>query len=618
MLDDEASEGIDKVTDKAEQSGGVFKTLEDNWIAITAAGVALGAGLMKITGHSHELNEGLRGVSAMTGESEEGLRDMAMAMSDATFSNEDVVRGMESLVQAGYDTQEQFEAMLPVFDNFSDATGTDIVESIKLFDNVLGALGVPLDEAGEHLDTMTYLMKQTDIPISTLERNLGRVPEELEKLGFGLDESSAAIMYFRDQGYTGQEAVREFRRAVEESEGDLESFMEITGMTAEEFERYQKEIDGAAGLTDDLAEINNASLGIWDDLKARLDDAMWSVGTFMEPVKDLGPLMMGIGPAIKGVSVAKGALGVVSLKSAAGVWALVAAKMALLLPIALVVAAIVGLVAIGWYLYNNWEEVTEFVTEIWDTFAAWFTNLWDGIYAFLEGWWDAYWDFWTGAWEGLRDWFMQLWESIMAFISGWWDAFWGFWVSSWEGLRGWFYGLWDGIKGWFAGSLNEVAQIWERTWERISNFFGRIWEGIRDTFFGIWNGLMSGLESGINYAIRGINAFIRTINSAIRGLNKVPGVNISTISRLSRVSIPRLEEGADILGRGVALVGEAGPEIIDLPTGASVRPLPAGGGGINFERGAFEGAFIMDDYGVDRLMDRVVERLEDATGLKNR
>jgi len=585
MLDDEASEGIDKVTDKAEQSGGVFKTLEDNWIAITAAGVALGAGLMKITGHSHELNEGLRGVSAMTGESEEGLRDMAMAMSDATFSNEDVVRGMESLVQAGYDTQEQFEAMLPVFDNFSDATGTDIVESIKLFDNVLGALGVPLDEAGEHLDTMTYLMKQTDIPISTLERNLGRVPEELEKLGFGLDESSAAIMYFRDQGYTGQEAVREFRRAVEESEGDLESFMEITGMTAEEFERYQKEIDGAAGLTDDLAEINNASLGIWDDLKARLDDAMWSVGTFMEPVKDLGPLMMGIGPAIKGVSVAKGALGVVSLKSAAGVWALVAAKMALLLPIALVVAAIVGLVAIGWYLYNNWEEVTEFVTEIWGTFAAWFTNLWDGIYAFLQGWWDAYWDFWTGAWEGLRDWFK---------------------------------GLWTGITDWLTGSLGELSSAWERTWQTISNFFGRIWDGIKDTFFGVWNLILAGLEGGINFAIGGINTFIKGINKAIELLNLVPGVNLSTISELGDVSLPRLAEGGDILRRGAALVGEAGPEIIDLPTGASVRPLPAGGGGINFERGAFEGAFIMDDYGVDRLMDRVVERLEDATGLKNR
>jgi len=562
----------------------VFKTLEDNWLAVTAAGVALGAGLMKLTGRSHELNEGIRSTAAITGETEEELRDMTIALSDATLSNDDVVASMERLVQKGFETKEEFEAMIPVFDDFADATGKDIVESIDLFDNVLGALGIPLEDAGQHIDTMTHIVERTDIPLGTLQRNLARVPEELQALEFGMEEAAAGIEYFRDQGYSGQEAVREFRRAVEESEGDMEAFMEITGMTSEEFEKYQEEIAGAEGLTQELADINNQSLGIWDNLKARLDDAMLSFGTYLEPVKDAGPLMMALGPAIKGVSMAKGAFATASGIAATAARGFGLAVRFALGPVGLIITAIGLAVTAGWYLYNNWDEVAEFVTDLWQKFS---------------------------------DWFMELWDGITAFILGWWDAYWGFWQSSWEGLREWFYGLWNGITGWLTDSLNEVAGIWERTWERISNFFSGIWEGIRDTFFGIWNALISGLESGINFAISGVNSYIRYINRAIRQLNRVPRVSIPTVPELGDVSIPRLAEGGDILRGGAALVGEQGPELLDLPAGAQVRPLQegTGTGGVTFERGAFEGAFILDDYGVDRLMERVVGRLRDETGL---
>ncbi|MEW5953758.1 MAG: hypothetical protein AB1815_08495 [Bacillota bacterium] len=39
-----------------------------------------------------------------------------------------------------------------------------------------------------------------------------------------------------------------------------------------------------------------------------------------------------------------------------------------------------------------------------------------------------------------------------------------------------------------------------------------------------------------------------------------------------------------------------------------MRPLNKAGG-VTFERGAFEGLFLLDDYGVDRLMDRIFARM---------
>lgn len=717
MLKDEASQGLDAVEQKAEGTASVFQTLEQNWVAITAAGAVLGGGLIKVTEYSSGLNDMIRAVAIGTDISEESLRKLTMSMSDHTLTNEDVARTMDKLNQVGYGTMEHFEALIPVFDNFADATGKDIVVGVEIFEKVLGALNIPLDETAEHVDALTYIITQTNIPLETFQRNLGRVPDELQSLEFGLEESAAGVQYFIDKGYSAEEAVREFRRAVEASGGDLEEFYNITGMNADIMEDYSEEIRNAEGLTDRLAESNNRSIGIWGKLKARIDDAMWATGTFLEPVKDLGPLMMGLGPAIKGVSAAKGMLSAVSLTSASSVWALVTAKLALLAPIALVVAAIAAAVAIAWYLYNNWDEVVEFITNLWQRFSEWFSELWEGIreflsewwssfsafwieawnelrdwfvdmwngiknffvalweflFEFITSWWDMYWSFWfsawemlrswfiamwesirnffetlwnaiydflqnwwntflaywTNAWETMRDWFVALWESIKqffetlwnaiyTFINKWWDKYWNFWTTSWEMLRSTFFkllesvrdffqGIWNGIQRFFetlwnnlvnnfTNSLDRLKTKWDNIWNGIKDTFKRIWDGIGSIFKGSWNALMSGLERGINFAIRGINGFISTVNRAIDTLNRVPGVNLSSVSRLSEISIPRLAKGGDILEAGLAMVGESGPEILQLPVGARVKPLPSQAGefgepNFNFER-MFEGAEI--------------------------
>src|SRR5690606_12056720 len=55
------------------------------------------------------------------------------------------------------------------------------------------------------------------------------------------------------------------------------------------------------------------------------------------------------------------------------------------------------------------------------------------------------------------------------------------------------------------------------------------------------------------------NGFIRNINKAIGLINKIPGVNISTITPLS---IPKLATGGMIDQPTLAMVGEAGKEAV--------------------------------------------------------
>ncbi len=58
---------------------------------------------------------------------------------------------------------------------------------------------------------------------------------------------------------------------------------------------------------------------------------------------------------------------------------------------------------------------------------------------------------------------------------------------------------------------------------------------------------------------------------------------------------------------GSYLVGERGPEMVNIPQGASVTPNDKLGGNFVIEKGALEGLIIFDDYGVDRLFDRMSE-----------
>ena len=511
-----------KATDQAshviENVGGtssrMASALDANWIKVGAASAAAGAGIMKLTSRSHELNEGLRSVSAITGESEESLRKMSIAMSDATLSNDDVVASMEALIKRGYESQESFEQLIPVFDDFSDATGKDITDSIELFDKTLSALGIPLDEAGENLDTMTHIMERTDIPLGTLQRNLGRIPNELQNMEFGLDDATASIEWFRDQGYTGQEAVREFRRAVEESGGDLDEFMKLTGMTADELEEYNGKIAESEGLTQELADINNDSLGIWDSLKSRVDDAMWSMGSFLEPVKDLGPLMLGVGPAMKGLStILSGSL----LKGMAGAakatWAFTGALLAN--PITWIVVGIVALVAAIYLLWRNWDTVSQWLADSWDWIRDRAGNMISGIIDWFSRLPGAVWEWLLRTIDRINSWHTNMVERARSAASEFLGTVIGFLsqlpAMAWEWLSATInrvieWGVQSVSNAISAGSrlvsgfIGEVSQlpgqVWEwlkRTVSRIGDAGSLLWNAAKTAGGKLWSGFKSAL-----------------------------------------------------------------------------------------------------------------------------
>lgn len=120
----------------------------------------------------------------------------------------------------------------------------------------------------------------------------------------------------------------------------------------------------------------------------------------------------------------------------------------------------------------------------------------------------------------------------------------------------------ENFQGLLSGVIEFITGVFTGNW-------GKAWEGVKNIFSNIINGLGDIFKAPINFIIKGINTFIRGLNK-IQIPKWVPlvggkGFNIG--------EIPLLAKGGNITMSGAAVVGEAGPEIINLPKGASVSPL---------------------------------------------
>ncbi|MRY60491.1 hypothetical protein GKD59_21830 [Parabacteroides distasonis] len=135
----------------------------------------------------------------------------------------------------------------------------------------------------------------------------------------------------------------------------------------------------------------------------------------------------------------------------------------------------------------------------------------------------------------------------------------------------------DGVAGafnWVWGSIiSPVANA-------ISGAMRNVGNTVRDVFGGIGSFIGSAFQAALNVVRGPINGIISLVNSAIRGLNSlsvtipswVPIVGGQTWG-LNLPTIPMLAKGGTITGAGSVLVGENGPEILNVGRGASVVPL---------------------------------------------
>ena len=225
---------------------------------------------------------------------------------------------------------------------------------------------------------------------------------------------------------------------------------------------------------------------------------------------------------------------------------------------------------------------------IWDFVQPYFTTLWENIKqvfsvvkTYFEGMFKTAWEAIKFIWDAVSGYFKQVWESIKLIFSVVKDVLSGNWSDAWEGIKkivsGWrdyFSGVWDGIKKVFSSVKTWFSDTFSAAWTAIKNvfsnwgsFFSGLWEKIKSTFSSlgtsISNAIGSAVKSGINGVIRlienTINNAIGLINGAINLINKLPGVEVNKISKLS---LPRLARGGVLEKGQIGLLEGNGAEAV--------------------------------------------------------
>ena len=122
-----------------------------------------------------------------------------------------------------------------------------------------------------------------------------------------------------------------------------------------------------------------------------------------------------------------------------------------------------------------------------------------------------------------------------------------------EGALGVFNGIIDFITGVFTGN-------WALAWEGIKQIFGSVFDSLTE----IASGPINFIIDLINYVIRSINSISFTVP------DWVPEIGGSTVG-LNLQEIDHLATGSRYAKEGLTLVGEHGPELVNMPGGAKVN-----------------------------------------------
>lgn len=143
------------------------------------------------------------------------------------------------------------------------------------------------------------------------------------------------------------------------------------------------------------------------------------------------------------------------------------------------------------------------------------------------------------------------------------EAFRNFWINLWNGIKTTAVNAWNKITGAITGAWDKI----KAKFAGWAAFWAGLWKQVKDKFTGLGqalgNAISGAIKGGVNNVIAGveriINSAIALINAAISLANKLPGVNVGKVKKLS---LPRLAEGGVLRHAQTVIAGEAGPEAI--------------------------------------------------------
>jgi hypothetical protein len=199
-------------------------------------------------------------------------------------------------------------------------------------------------------------------------------------------------------------------------------------------------------------------------------------------------------------------------------------------PIGWVAIAIGALIAIGILLYKNWDTIVKVLGVAWEWLKTKAIDIWNGIKTWISTSWDAIKNKTSEVWNGLKSFLSGLWDGIKTKVSGVWDS-----------IKTKTSSVWEGIKSAIMNPINSAVSLVEKAIGKIKGFF---------------SGLILKLPN------------IKTPHFKLKNWSINP---LDWIKAKPSIGIEWYAKGTNFAPGGLAMVGEQGPELVNLPRGSKVH-----------------------------------------------
>jgi phage-related protein len=204
---------------------------------------------------------------------------------------------------------------------------------------------------------------------------------------------------------------------------------------------------------------------------------------------------------------------------------------------------------------------------IWDTIVAIFQAIWDGIVAIFTP---------------IGEWFAERWIDItvaLANVAVWignmfqkaWDAL----TSIFSSIGTWFGERWNdvttalsNVATWFGNIFRSAFDAVKNAFSSIGSFFSGVWDTVQSIFVNAGQMVGSAVGGAFRSAVNAVlgtienvvNGFIGMINGVLDTVRGLPG--LGWVGSVGYVSLPRLARGGIVDSPTVAMIGEAGKEVV--------------------------------------------------------
>lgn len=367
--EDRASGVLEGIGDKGSKAA---QGLSKHWKKLTVAGAALGGGLEMLARRGQETELNIMNLASSTNMTEKEVRGLTVSLIDATFPLEDVNALLEIGRQRGLKSADQLEDFARFWDMVGDATG-EASDQLAKASFALGAVGVDTEDPSEALEALGFITVETSSSVGEFLQFLERTGMELREMGVSVNEAAAILGVLEHElDMSGRVARQEFQKAVNESDGSLQSVMKTLGVTADEMEKYTDLVGESGEVMKDLSDNAGEVTTVMQWLGAEASKLGVRFGDTIAKVADFAPALMAIGP---GIGIIKGLAGAKTLLAAAATKAWIA----VLGPIALVLLAIAAVGAAVYLVIKHWDKITAFFGRLWDGVKNIFDTAWDWI-----------------------------------------------------------------------------------------------------------------------------------------------------------------------------------------------------------------------------------------------